>query len=54
MGGLWQALKDAGWEITEVAPAPELPDSAFIEDTLVVYGDVAVVTPRARRSVGPR
>ena len=42
--GYVQALKDAGWEITEVAPAPELPDSAFVEDTLVVYGDLAVVT----------
>jgi dimethylargininase len=42
--GYVEALRDAGWEITEVAPAPELPDSMFIEDTLVVYGDVAVVT----------
>jgi dimethylargininase len=42
--GYVQALEDAGWEVTEVAPAPELPDSAFIEDTLVVYGDMAVVT----------
>jgi dimethylargininase len=42
--GYVEALKDAGWEITEVEPAPELPDSMFIEDTLVVYGDVAVVT----------
>ena len=42
--GYVEALKDAGWEITEVAPAPESPDSMFIEDTLVVYGDVAVVT----------
>jgi dimethylargininase len=42
--GYVKALKDTGWEITEVAPAPELPDSMFIEDTLVVYGDVAVVT----------
>jgi dimethylargininase len=42
--GYVQALEDAGWEVIEVAPAPELPDSAFIEDTLVVYGDMAVVT----------
>jgi dimethylargininase len=42
--GYVQTLEDAGWEVTEVAPAPELPDSAFIEDTLVVYGDMAVVT----------
>ena len=42
--GYVQAFRDAGWEVTEVAPAPDLPDSAFIEDTLVVYGDLAVVT----------
>ena len=42
--GYVQALRDAGWEVTEVAPAPEFPDSAFIEDTLVVYRDLAVVT----------
>ena len=42
--GYVQAFKDAGWEVTEVPPAPELPDSAFIEDTLVVYADLAVVT----------
>jgi dimethylargininase len=36
--GYVQALKDAGWEVTEVAPAPQLPDSAFIEDTLGCMG----------------
>src|SRR3954454_7837097 len=44
----WQgdvdALKDAGWEVTEVEPAANCPDSAFVEDAVVVYGDVAVVT----------
>jgi dimethylargininase len=38
------ALAAAGWEIREVAPADELPDSAFVEDTLVVCGDLAVLT----------
>jgi dimethylargininase len=48
--GYVQALNDAGWQVIEVAPAPDLPDSAFIEDTLVVYGDLAVVTrPGAER-----
>ena len=42
--GYVQALTDAGWEVTEVEPAPSCPDSAFVEDTLVVYGDLAVVT----------
>jgi dimethylargininase len=38
------AVADAGWEIREVAHADELPDSAFVEDTVVVCGDVAVLT----------
>jgi len=43
----WQryvdALKANGWSTIEVAPAPELPDSAFVEDTMVVFRDVAVI-----------
>ena len=38
------AVADAGWEIREVAHADELPDSAFVEDTVVVCGDAAVLT----------
>src|SRR5687768_6600033 len=37
------ALAGAGWTIREVAPADELPDSAFVEDTVVVVGDLAVL-----------
>jgi dimethylargininase len=37
------AVADAGWEIREVPPADELPDSAFVEDTVVVCGDLAVL-----------
>jgi dimethylargininase len=37
------ALACAGWQIREVAPADELPDSAFVEDTVVVCGDLAVL-----------
>ena len=37
------ALAGAGWQISEVAPADELPDSAFVEDTVVVCGDLAVL-----------
>jgi dimethylargininase len=37
------ALAGAGWAIREVAPADELPDSAFVEDTVVVVGDLAVL-----------
>src|SRR4051795_3435726 len=37
------ALAGAGWTIHEVAPANDLPDSAFVEDTVVVCGDLAVL-----------
>jgi len=32
-----------GWETIEVALADDCPDSVFIEDTMVVYKDVAVI-----------
>jgi dimethylargininase len=38
------ALAAAGWAIREVEPAEALPDSAFVEDTVVVIDDLAVVT----------
>jgi dimethylargininase len=37
------ALEEAGWSTQEVAPAMDCPDSVFIEDTMVVYGDLAVI-----------
>ncbi len=37
------ALEAHGWTTTEVTPAPGLPDSAFVEDTMVVFRDVAVI-----------
>lgn len=44
----WQAyvdvLADNGWEILEVEPADDCPDAVFVEDSVVVYGDAAVVT----------
>ena len=41
--GYVAALESAGWGIHQVPPAPDSPDSAFVEDTMVVYGDVAVI-----------
>jgi dimethylargininase len=41
--GYVAALHDAGWTTREVSPAPDCPDSAFVEDTMVVYGDLAVI-----------
>ncbi len=38
-----RAFVDAGWRLTEVEPAPDSPDSVFVEDTVVVYGDLAVI-----------
>jgi dimethylargininase len=38
------AVAEAGWTLREVSPADDLPDSAFVEDTVVVCGDLAVLT----------
>jgi dimethylargininase len=44
----WQAYVDAlhahGWPTVEVAPDDNLPDSVFIEDAVVMFGDLAVIT----------
>lgn len=37
------ALRSEGWETVEVPAADECPDAAFVEDTVVVYGDLAVI-----------
>ena len=37
------ALQSAGWHTVEVPPAPDCPDSVFVEDTMVVYRDTAVI-----------
>jgi dimethylargininase len=39
-----EAVAACGWAIREVAPADDLPDCAFVEDTVVMLGDLAVVT----------
>src|SRR4051812_27769015 len=36
-------LSDNGWDIVEVAPQDDCPDAAFIEDTMVVFRNVAVI-----------
>jgi dimethylargininase len=41
--GYVAAVADAGWEISEVPHADDMPDSAFVEDTVVVCGDLAVL-----------
>lgn len=37
------AFVSAGWALTEVEPADDCPDAVFVEDTVVVYGDLAVI-----------
>jgi dimethylargininase len=39
-----RALEAAGWAIHEVQPADDLPDSAFVEDAVVVCDGLAVLT----------
>lgn len=44
----WQeyvgALESAGWDLIEVPPADDCPDAVFVEDTVVMYRNVAVIT----------
>ncbi|MDS1269116.1 N(G),N(G)-dimethylarginine dimethylaminohydrolase [Lipingzhangella sp. LS1_29] len=37
-------VEAAGWQLREVEPAPDHPDSVFVEDTVVVCDDLAVLT----------
>lgn len=37
------ALRENGWETVEVPPEEAAPDSVFVEDTVVVYRDVALL-----------
>jgi len=41
--GYVAALEAAGWQTIEVDPVDECPDAVFIEDPVVVYGDLAVI-----------
>jgi dimethylargininase len=42
--GYVAALQAEGWELFEVGAADDCPDAVFVEDTAVVYGDLAVVS----------
>ena len=37
------AFEEFGWTLHQVAPLDECPDAVFVEDTMVVYGDLAVI-----------
>lgn len=45
-----QAFVDNGWTVHEVDPAPEYPDSVFVEDTMVVYDDIAIIAHSGAKS----
>jgi dimethylargininase len=38
------AMRSAGWTTHEVDPADDCPDSVFVEDTMVVFADLAVIS----------
>ncbi|MFD5738867.1 dimethylargininase [Streptomyces massasporeus] len=38
-----EALRTHGWETVEVDPADDCPDSVFVEDTVVMYKNVALI-----------
>ena len=42
--GYVDAFRTRGWQVTEIEPADEHPDGVFVEDAVVVFGDLAVLT----------
>lgn len=42
--GYVEALRSEGWETIEVEAADDCPDAVFVEDTVVMYADLAVIT----------
>lgn len=42
--GYVDALHNHGWETVEVPPADDCADAAFVEDTVVMFGDLAVIS----------
>jgi dimethylargininase len=51
--GYVAALDAAGWHIVEVPPAHECPDAVFVEDAVVVFRNVAVITRPGAESRRP-
>lgn len=57
--GYVDTLRAAGWETIEVAPADDCPDAVFVEDSVVMFKNVAVSTrpgalPRRPEPAGTR
>jgi dimethylargininase len=51
--GYCEAMESAGWELLEVPPADDCPDAVFVEDTVVVCDNVAVMTRPGAESRRP-
>jgi len=47
------AVRSLGVEIRRASPAPELPDSVFVEDTAIVLDEVAIITRPGAESRRP-
>jgi len=45
-----RALRGLGCELRRVEPAPKMPDSVFIEDTAVVFDEIAIITRPGAKS----
>lgn len=41
--GYVDVMRNEGWTIVDVAPADDCPDGVFIEDTVVIFDDLAVL-----------
>lgn len=48
--GYVAAFAERGWDVVEVAPAPDQPDGVFIEDAVIVFGDVALIARSGAQS----
>ncbi|MCB5912285.1 dimethylargininase [Streptomyces pinistramenti] len=48
-----RTLSDHGWQVTEVPAADDCPDSVFVEDTMVVFRNVALLARPGAESRRP-
>lgn len=48
--GYVAAFADRGWTVHQMAPADEHPDGVFVEDTVVMFDDLAVLASPGARS----
>jgi len=51
--GYVDTLASHSWDIVQVPSADECPDAVFIEDTVVMFGDLAVITKPGAPSRAP-